>query len=131
MNTRSQRIIPERVHYVAPDWLRSAGGRLLLVLALFVFTSVLGYAVMNGQFRQDGAALLDNPWGIMTLVDLYIGLALFACFIWANETDRVRAVCWILALLVLGNLIALIYLLRWAISRAGDDPEPDRIKPTR
>lgn len=59
--------------------------------------------------------LLDYPWFVVSLVDVYVGFALFACWI-ATREKRFPACVWILLLMTLGNLIACIYVL-YAVSK--------------
>lgn len=85
----------------------------LLLALIALFLAVLGYAMLAGDFWQNGRTLLALPWGIMTLVDLYMGFVIFAAFIMVTEHSKPRAFIWICLLMVLGNLITALYLLRW------------------
>ena len=38
-----------------------------------------------GDFWEDGGALMDNPWGIVSLVDVYVGFFLFLGWVWIRE----------------------------------------------
>lgn len=55
--------------------------------------------------------VIADPWGIVTLLDLGIGLLFVAIWLALVEPNRWRAVAWITALLLLGNVITLAYLL--------------------
>jgi hypothetical protein len=48
----------------------------------------------------------------VTLLDLYIGFAIVAAAIYAAESGKPVAVLWIVAILFLGNLITLIWLIQ-------------------
>ena len=37
----------------------------------------LFYGFTQGDFREDGGELLENPWGIVSLFDVYVGFFLF------------------------------------------------------
>ena len=71
----------------------------------------LVYAVAAGQFRVDGLRLLDNPWGLATLVDVYVGFALFSCWVVWREARLHKALAWITLILVGGNLVSSLYVL--------------------
>ena len=71
----------------------------------------LVYAFAAGQFRVDGLKLLDNPWGLVTLVDVYVGFALFSCWIVWRETQAKKALMWIALIVVGGNLVSTLYVL--------------------
>lgn len=75
--------------------------------------------------------LITDPWGIVTLIDLGIGLLFIAVWLWLVEPVRWRAIVWIIALFLLGNVVTLAYLLcrtcqvrHWSelflLSRSGD-----------
>lgn len=55
--------------------------------------------------------VVADPWGIVTLIDLGIGLLFIAVWLWLVEPVRWRAIVWIIALLLLGNVVTLAYLL--------------------
>ncbi len=55
--------------------------------------------------------VIANPWGIVTLLDLGIGLLFVAVWLALVEPNPWRAAIWIAALLILGNVITLAYLL--------------------
>jgi hypothetical protein len=44
-------------------------------------TAVLVYGFTVGDFSADGAIILSNPWGIVSMVDLYVGFILFSGWI--------------------------------------------------
>lgn len=75
-----------------------------------ILAIVLG--AVSGDFASDASALWSLPWGRVTLVDLYLGLAIFGAWVAIREKTTGRIVVWWLALLVLGNLAAGVYLLR-------------------
>jgi ABC-type tungstate transport system substrate-binding protein len=76
-----------------------------------VMIGFLLHSSINGNLMSEGRVLLDMPWGVMSLVDLYIGLLLFSCWIWWREPHRSVALLWTLALMVSGNLGTCLYVL--------------------
>jgi hypothetical protein len=77
----------------------------------WVMVGFLIHSFLNGDLMSEGRVLLDMPWGVMSLVDLYTGLLLFSCWIWWREPHRSVALLWILALLLSGNLGSCLYML--------------------
>jgi hypothetical protein len=75
------------------------------------------YGFANGDFGDNASAIWVLPWGKVSLIDLYAGLLLFGGWISIRETSRTRTILWWVALAVLGNLAAGIYLGR-ALLRA-------------
>lgn len=44
-------------------------------------TGFIGWTFISGDFAADGAKLMALPWGIVSLVDLYVGFMLFSVWI--------------------------------------------------
>ena len=80
-------------------------------LGLIAMTAVLFNGFVNGSFTKDGAELLRNPWGIVSLVDLYVGFVLFSLWIALREKNLVVAATWIALMMTLGFLTGSLYLL--------------------
>jgi hypothetical protein len=74
-------------------------------------TTVHIYGFTVGNFREDGAALLSNPWGIVSLVDLYVGFILFLGWIIYREDSHARTVVWVVLKMVLGFFTGVLYTL--------------------
>ncbi len=93
------------------------------MLAGIGFAAMAGaivYGFTAGDFFAEGRILTSIPWGIVSLVDLYVGFALFAGWIAFREPSPLRAAGWILLVLVLGNLTVSLYVLV-ALARAKGD----------
>jgi membrane-anchored protein YejM (alkaline phosphatase superfamily) len=82
--------------------------------------AVLLYAFTQGDFAAEGAQLLSMPWGIVSLVDLYVGFILFSGWIIYREKSLVRAIGWVLFVMVLGFFTASLYAFL-ALRAAGGD----------
>ena len=83
--------------------------KILAGLGVIVMAAVILYAVMYGDFRQEGRLLLSMPWGRVALVDLYTGFSLFAGWIAYRESSMSRTIVWIVLLLSFGFLIGALY----------------------
>lgn len=80
------------------------------VLLLMLLSSV----VVAGMERGVMEALLDlgrYPWMRTTLVDLYIGLVVFWCWVAYRESSWPVRLLWAIAIAFTGNLAVLLYLL--------------------
>jgi len=98
-------------------------GRTIAVVTTLAGAAVaiaLVVATLHGDFLADNGRILEFAWGRLLLVDIYAGMALFACWIAWREATGARAAAWIVALLLLGNLIACLYVLG-AWWRSGGD----------
>lgn len=80
-------------------------------LGLIAMTAVLLNGFINGNFSRDGAALLANPWGIVSIVDLYVGFTLFSVWIAFREKNLISATVWIILIMVLGFFAGSLYFL--------------------
>jgi hypothetical protein len=81
-------------------------GVLLGLLLAAIFLASGQSSVFDGL-----KVVLDTPWGVVTLLDLGIGLLFVAAWITVMEPRPLCAVAWIVALLLLGNAVTLVFLL--------------------
>jgi hypothetical protein len=94
--------------------------KVIAALGVLAMTTVLIYGFTVGDFSADGGELLRNPWGLVSLVDLYTGFILFAGWIVYREKSIVRSVIWVALMMVLGFFTASLYALIAAITSKGD-----------
>ena len=90
------------------------------LLGLLAMTAVLVYGFTAGDFTGEGARLLAMPWGIVSLVDLYVGFVLFSAWIVYREGLGIRSIVWVLLMMVLGFWTASLYTLI-ALQTSGGD----------
>ena len=57
-------------------------------------------------------AIMQQPWGVATMLDLYGGLLIFGTWIALTEPRRSLIPLWWVLLLLFGNMVSLAYLLR-------------------
>ena len=85
--------------------------KLIAVLGLVAMSAALIYGFSVGDFFADGGLIVANPWGVVSLVDLYTGFALFGAWIYYREANKLIALAWIVVLMVLGFWLASLYVL--------------------
>jgi Protein of unknown function (DUF1475) len=68
------------------------------------------FAITTGEFWSAGHWLMSDPWGLTTMADLYLGLAISALLIALFERSW-AAVLWILPLPFLGNVWTVVWLI--------------------
>ncbi|MBT8216165.1 MAG: hypothetical protein HKN74_03200 [Acidimicrobiia bacterium] len=90
------------------------------ILAL-VMAAAIGYGFVAGDFGSEGSTILELAWGRVTLIDLYVGLGLFAAWVLLRDGPR-RAIPWLVGFVVLGNLATALYAFG-AARRAGSVEE--------
>ena len=80
------------------------------VVGFVAMVAGLWYGFGSGNGWTEVRELMGYPWFVVSLVDVYTGFALFACWI-AMREKVVAAGVWIIALLVLGNIVACVYAI--------------------
>jgi len=92
----------------------------IALIGLLAMTAVLIYGFTVGDFSAEGNRLLSMPWGIVSLVDLYVGFALFSCWIVFRERSLAPSVIWVVLMMVLGFWAGALYTLLALRSSRGD-----------
>jgi len=92
----------------------------LSLLGLLAMTGVLIYGFTVGDFAGEGSRLLSMPWGIVSLVDLYVGFTLFSAWIVFRERSLGRSLVWVVLMMVLGFFAASLYTFLALQSSGGD-----------
>ncbi len=85
--------------------------KIITWIGFFAMSAALLNGFINGDFWADGSKLLANPWGIVSLVDLYVGFILFSMWIVFREKHSASAVIWVILMMVFGFLAACVYIL--------------------
>ena len=83
----------------------------IALAGLVAMTAVLIYGFTIGNFSAEGAQLMSMPWGIVSLVDLYVGFALFSCWIVFRERAWLPSIVWVVLMMVLGFWAGALYTL--------------------
>lgn len=94
--------------------------KLVSILGVFAMTAVLVYGFTRGDFLGEGSRLLAMPWGIVSLVDLYTGFALFSAWIIYREKSLPAAILWTIGMLTLGFFTGSLYAFI-ALQTSGND----------
>lgn len=93
----------------------------VIALLGFIFMSIaILNGFINGSFTQDGGELLRNPWGVVSLTDLFVGFALFLLWIFFREESLIIKLLWIPIMAVLGFLAAALYIFIQLVKSDGD-----------
>jgi len=97
-------------------------GKIIAVLGIIAMVLALGNGFINGDFAGEGSKLLGMTWGIVSLVDLYVGFVLFSAWIVYREASMARAAVWVVLMMVFGFLTASVYALLALQSSKGNWP---------
>jgi hypothetical protein len=91
-----------------------------LVVLTLVMAGALIYGFVVGDFWKDGGELLDNPWGIVSLFDVYVGFFLFIGWICYRESCPGIMLAWSVTILLGGNVVSGLYTVVALIRSKGD-----------
>jgi len=94
--------------------------KVLALIGVISMTGILIYAFTSGNFSEEGGKLIAMPWGIVSLVDLYVGFSLFSAWIVYREKAVIPSILWILLMMVLGFWTGALYTFI-ALQTSGGD----------
>jgi hypothetical protein len=84
--------------------------KLICALGFALLAGSIIWAFGRAPFWPAVSAITANPWGVVTLVDLYLGFLIFGIVMARFEPNRALAVGMIAALPFLGNVVPLAWL---------------------
>ena len=90
------------------------------LLTLIAMSSILVYGFIIGDFASDGREILTNPWGLVSLVDLYAGFILFSLWIVYREKSLIVTIIWVVLMMTLGFWTGSLYVLVEAVKTKGN-----------
>ena len=85
--------------------------RMIVAVLGAAFAALIVWAVFAADFRASFDAIAADPWGLVTLADLYLGFFLVAIVIAFFEGGGIRALLWIAPLPFLGNVWAVVWFV--------------------
>lgn len=86
--------------------------------ALALAVSIVWASMTAGQSLSEAVGwLVSEPWGVVSLIDLYLGFVLLAILIWVFEPNKLIALAFILPLPILGNVWSAVWVA-WRLSHA-------------
>lgn len=89
-------------------------------VAVAVMVVAIGWAFVTGDFGEEGGVILGLPWGVVSIIDVYVGAVLVLAWIrWRDGTAA--ALAWLVVLFVLGNLGSALYVA-WRAWTSPDVP---------
>jgi hypothetical protein len=89
--------------------------RALLVILALTFGALILWAIGAADFWASFAAIIKDPWGIVSLADLYLGFIISAIVMALIERSW-RVAPWIVAIFFLGNLVTALWFA-WKLPR--------------
>jgi hypothetical protein len=100
---------------VGPGKMASKIGSVVTSLGAIAMFSVIAWALSTSLAAGTSTAqvqwLISNPWGIVSLTDLYTGFTVFSLWIWFRESSTMAAVVWTAVMMTTGWLGGSLYVL--------------------
>ena len=79
------------------------GIRIFTVTLTVIMFVAIGVSMATGSISEEGSLLLDTAWGRMSLIDIYVGAALIAGWVYLREANPWVLLFWIPVFIVLGH----------------------------
>ena len=89
-------------------------------IGLIIMTIGIANAFISGDLATEGALILQIPWGIVSLVDLYTGFTLFSIWIVYREKSILAKIVWVGMMMVLGFWAGSLYMFIASLQAKGD-----------
>ncbi|MFN3835059.1 MAG: hypothetical protein ACK4NO_04060 [Glycocaulis sp.] len=88
--------------------------RLVLAAAGLALLASILWAAQSAPIGASFSDMVQDPWGVVALLDLYIGFLFLAVIIWLFERNRLIALLFIAPLPLLGNVWAAVWIV-WRV----------------
>lgn len=85
--------------------------RILAFLGGLILLAAIARAATQADIFVSFAMISADPWGLVAIVDLYLGFLLMAVVIQVFEGHAIRALLWIIPLVLFGNIVAALWLI--------------------
>lgn len=83
---------------------------------LVLLAAIIWASLTAGQSLAEAVAwLISEPWGVVSLVDLYLSFFFVAVLIWCLETKKAIALLFILPLPFLGHVWSAVWMV-WRLA---------------
>ncbi len=83
--------------------------KIIALLGALAQGGILIYGFTQGNFGAAGEFFFNDPWGIVSLVDVYVGFVFFSAWVIYREKNMLAALLWTLSIMILGNFPAGVY----------------------
>ena len=85
--------------------------RIFFSIVLVSMLAVTSWASMQCALWETPRAVATHPWFIATLFDTYWAFLTFYCWVVYKERGWIARICWLVGILLLGNIAMAIYML--------------------
>ena len=83
--------------------------KVIALLGAIAQGGILIFGFTQGDFGAAGQFFFKDPWGIVSLVDVYVGFMFFSAWVIYREKNLLTALLWVVSILILGNFPTGVY----------------------
>jgi len=83
--------------------------KLIALFGALAQGGILIYGFTQGDFGAAGTFFFNDPWGIVSIVDVYVGFIFFSAWVIYREKNLLVALLWVISIMILGNFPAGVY----------------------
>jgi hypothetical protein len=94
--------------------------KIVALVGVIAMGAIIAWAFAVGDFNAEGSLILEMPWGIVSLVDVYTSILLFSAWVIFRERAIFPTIIWIPLFIVLGNFATALYVLIALFQSKGD-----------
>ena len=94
--------------------------KIIALMGALAQGGILIYGLTQGDFGAAGTFFFNDPWGIVSLVDVYVGFVFFSAWVVYREKNFSAAIAWVIAIMILGNFPAGVYAFL-AMQKSGEN----------
>ena len=84
--------------------------KVISLIATITMGAGIAWALITGNFSEDGAKILSIPWGVVSLIDLYVGFIIFSLWIVYREKSLPSTILWVVLMMTLGFFTGALYV---------------------
>jgi hypothetical protein len=82
----------------------------IAILGLVLLVSII-WAFTQKPIGESFSQIMADPWGIVAMIDLYLGFILMAAIIYMAEQNKGIAAIWIVPIFFLGNIVTALWVV--------------------
>ena len=77
--------------------------KIVALLGALAQGGILVYGFLQGDFAAAGQFFFNDPWGIVSLVDVYVGFVFFSAWVLYREKHIWKALLWVASIMGAGK----------------------------
>lgn len=95
--------------------------KLILGALGIAMSALIVWAMTQKSMGDSFGPILSDPWGIVAIADLYLGLLIIVGFVYSTCESKLKASIWSVLVLSFGNPISVLYILLYLRKRTSNE----------